>query len=152
MNVDIIRLQIEGQLDQEDDLWRIGRKSTWADLIIIAFYDYQRTSDNIYLLRIICNCIRIKLLENIGAKNITSDLTEYEKTASDNETRSMLIHNYFKNLVALSVSSDIDYAYELNQKIQYLKVLNRQLELDEYPIALYDELAITTIKFLAERS
>lgn len=150
MTNDIIRLQIEGQLNQEDDLWRIGRRSTWADLMIVSFYDYKRTQDSIYLLRIICNCVRIKLLDEIGGLPASLNAAIYEADSSEKSHRDLLVDVYFKQIENIS-HHQIDATHQLYEQIQYLKVISQQLEDDSHNNDVYTKIARSAIAVLKEK-
>lgn len=149
MTNEIIRLQIEGQLNQEDDLWRIGRRSTWADLIIVAFYDYQRTRDSLYLLRMICNCVRIQLLDEIGGLPASLNAAIYEADPSEKSHRDLLVDGYFKQVENICYQQ-LDVTDQLYEQIQYLKVINQHLEDDSHNNDVYTKIARSAIAVLKE--
>lgn len=149
MKNDIIRLQIEGQLNQEDDLWRIGRRSTWADLIIVSFYDYQRTQDSIYLLRTICNCVRIQLLDEIGGLPASLNAAIYEAEPLEKSHRNLLVDRYFKQ-IENTTHQQLDVTQQLYEQIQYLKVINQELEDDSHDNDVYTNIARLAIAVLKE--
>lgn len=104
-----IELAIEG------DVWRILRKSTLVDLIILSFFYYQKDKNEKYLIDIFNHSMKIKLLSRIKSIEVKGSLEDVLKKF--NRESEFILKQYdtifyelqptFKNYIATNV-------YDLN--------------------------------------
>ena len=144
----IIRESFSTELATDGDVWRILRKGTLVDLIKLSFYHFQQDKTEKHLIDIFNNAMKIKLLSRIKAIEVKGTLDEVSKQF--NREPENILKQYdiiykelqpsFKNYTATNL-------YELNGKMQYIKVIN-ELEIDSYADDIFEEIIGITYTIL----
>ena len=144
----IIRESFSTELATDGDVWRILRKGTLVDLIKLSFYHFQQDKTEKHLIDIFNNAMKIKLLSRIKAIEVKGTLDEVSKQF--NREPENILKQYdiiykelqpsFKNYTATNL-------YELNGKMQYIKVIN-ELEIDSYANDVFEEIIGITYTIL----
>ena len=144
----IIRESFSTELATDGDVWRILRKGTLVDLIKLSFYHFQQDKTEKHLIDIFNNAMKIKLLSRIKAIEVKGTLDEVSKQF--NREPENILKQYdiiykelqpsFKNYTATNL-------YELNGKMQYIKVIN-ELEIDSYANDIFEEIIGITYTIL----
>lgn len=143
-----VKTKFAEQLLEEGDVWRIFRKSTLVDLIKLNFYDFQLSSKEIDLINLFNNSMRLKLLSKIKSIEVNPKLDE---TISEfNQQPEFILLQYdsiLKELEPTFLSYSETNVYDLNNKIQYIKVVNA-LDIDSYADDIFDEIIAITYNIL----
>lgn len=144
----IIRESFSTELATDGDVWRILRKGTLVDLIKLSFYHFQQDKTEKHLIDIFNNAMKIKLLSRIKAIEVKGTLDEVSKQF--NREPENILKQYdiiykelqpsFKNYTATNL-------YDLNGKMQYIKVIN-ELEIDSYANDIFEEIIGITYTIL----
>ncbi len=144
----IIKESFIAGLITEGDIWRILRKGTLIDLIKLSFFYFQKDKDKKYLIDIFNNSMKVKLLSRIKAIEVQGSLDEMSEKF--NKESEFILKQYdinfnelqpgFKNYTSTNV-------YDLNEKIQYIKVINT-LQIDSYTDDIFDEIIAITYNIL----
>ena len=144
----IIRESFSTELATDGDVWRILRKGTLVDLIKLSFYHFQQDKTEKHLIDIFNNAMKIKLLSRIKAIEVKGTLDEVSKQF--NREPENILKQYdiiykelqpsFKNYTATNL-------YDLNGKMQYIKVIN-ELEIDSYANDVFEEIIGITYTIL----
>lgn len=135
-----IRDSFIAELVTEGDVWRILRKGTLVDLIKLSFFHFQKEKKENYLIEIINYSMKIKLLQRIKTIEIKGSFEEVSKKFYQ-ETE-FVLSQYDEIFVELEptfetyVSANL---YDLNSKVQYLKVVN-ELKVDSYSDNVFNEI------------
>ena len=144
----IVRESFSTELATDGDVWRILRKGTLVDLIKLSFYHFQQDKTEKHLIDIFNNAMKIKLLSRIKAIEVKGTLDEVSKQF--NREPENILKQYdiiykelqpsFKNYTATNL-------YDLNGKMQYIKVIN-ELEIDSYANDVFEEIIGITYNIL----
>ncbi len=149
--VDFIRLKFVQELHNEGDYWRLLRRKTLVDLIKLAFSKYELSRQDGDLVEIINLGLKIKILEHLQEISLSKDIEE--TLTQFNQQKDEIMHFYDQALLKIS-HKDINHStsqkYDLNNEVQYLKVLNL-LEFSNYSVDVFDELLQTAYNLLPEK-
>jgi len=145
-----VRVQFSTELATDGDVWRILRKGTLVDLIKLGFFYFQKDKDEKHLLDIFNYSMKVKLLSRIKAIEVKGSLDEVSKKF--NREPEFILKQYdtiynelqptFKNYTSTNL-------YDLNGKMQYIKVVN-ELEIDSYADDIFDEIIGITYNILQD--
>jgi hypothetical protein len=136
------------ELATEGDVWRILRKGTLVDLIKLSFFFFQTDKQERHLIDIFNHSMKIKLLSRIKGIEVIGTLDEISEKFN-REPESILkqydsilseLEPTFKNYTSTNL-------YDLNGKIQYIKVIN-ELKIDSYADAVFEEIIGITFNLL----
>jgi hypothetical protein len=144
----IVRESFSTELATDGDVWRILRKGTLVDLIKLSFYHFQQDNTVKHLVDIFNNAMKVKLLSRIKAIEVKGTLDEVSKRFNREPENILkqydIIYNElqpsFKNYSAINL-------YDLNGKMQYIKVIN-ELEIDSYADDIFEEIIGITYNIL----
>lgn len=136
------------ELATEGDVWRILRKGTLVDLIKLSFFYFQKDKQEKHLIDIFNHSMKIKLLSRIKAIEVKGTLDEVSKKFNREpeyiqkqyDTIFSELEPTFKNYTSTSL-------YDLNGKIQYIKVVNK-LQIDSYADDIFEEIIGITYNLL----
>lgn len=136
------------ELATDGDVWRILKKGTLVDLIKLDFFYFQKERSEKHLIDLFNHSMKVKLLSRINAievKGNFEDISKYFNQESEfvlSQYTALLNELYpaFKNYEAATL-------YDLNEKIQYIKVVN-ELEIDTYSDEIFEEIIGITINIL----
>lgn len=145
-----VRDSFVNELETNGDVWRILRKSTLVDLIKLSYFYFQQDKNQIPLIDLFNYSMKVKLLSRIKAIEVKGSLDEISKKF--NREPEFIIKQYdiifgdlqptFKNYTASNL-------YDLNGKIQYIKVIN-ELEIDSYADDIFEEIIGITFNILKD--
>lgn len=145
-----VREPFATELATDGDVWRILRKGTLVDLIKLSFFYFQKDKDEKHLLDIFNHSMKVKLLSRIKAIEVKGSLDEVSKKF--NREPEFILKQYdiiynelqptFKNYTSTNL-------YDLNGKMQYIKVIN-ELEIDSYADDVFEEIIGITYNILQE--
>lgn len=143
-----VKKPFEKELITEGDIWRILRKGTLVDLIILSFFNFQNDRQEIHLIDIFNYSVKIKLLSRIKAIEVKGTLDEVSKKFN-RETELILtqydtIYSELKPTFNNYTSTNL---YDLNGKIQYIKVIN-EIENDSYTDDVFEGIMGITYNLL----
>jgi|GEM_PF-2539499 len=143
-----VRDSFSAELKKEGDTWRILRKGTLVDLIKLSFYHFQRDKDKKHLVDVLNNCMKIKLLSRIKAIEVKETLEEMSKQFSKEDDFILNQYDTIYNEIEPSFKNySASNLYDLNGKIQYIKVVN-ELEIDSYTDDVFEEIIGITYNIL----
>jgi hypothetical protein len=135
-----VREQFSNELTTDGDVWRILHRGTLVDLIKLSFFYFQKDKDEKHLVDIVNYSMKVKLLSRINAIEVKGSLDEVSKKF--NREPEFILKQYdtiynelqstFKNYTSTNL-------YDLNEKIQYIKVINN-LEIDSYTDDIFEEM------------
>lgn len=143
-----VREQFSTELLAYGDVWRILRKETLVDLIKLSFFYFRKDEDKKHLIDIFNHSMKVKLLSRIKAIEVKGTLEEVSKKF--NREPEFILKQYdtiynelqptFKNYTSTN-------HYDLNEKIQYIKVIN-ELKIDSYDDHIFEEIIGITYNIL----
>jgi hypothetical protein len=145
-----VREPFATELATEGDVWRILRKGTLVDLIKLSFFYFQKDKQEKHLIDIFNNSMKIKLLSRIKAIEVKGTLEEVSKKF--NREPDFILKQYdaiFSEIEPTFKHYTSTNLYDLNEKIQYIKVIN-DLEIDSYADDVFDEIIGITFNLLRE--
>lgn len=140
----------ETELTTEGDVWRILRRGTLVDLIKLSFFHFQKDKKEKHLIDIFNHSMKIKLLSRIKAIDVKGTLEEV--TMKFNSEPEFILKQYdtiFRELEPTFKNYTSTNLYDLNGKIQYIKVINK-LEIDSYVDDVFEEIIGITYNLLQE--
>jgi len=145
-----VRDQFSAELATDGDIWRILRKITLIDLIKLNFFYFQKDKDEKHLIAIFNYSMKVKLLSRIKAIEVKGSLDEVSKKF--NREPEFILKQYdtiynelqptFKNYTSTNL-------YNLNEKIQYIKVI-KELEINSYADDIFEEIIGITYNILQD--
>ena len=145
-----VREPFLSELETNGDVWRILRKSTLVDLIKLSYFYFQKDKNEKHLIDLFNHSMKVKLLSRIKAIEVKGSLDEMSKQF--NREPGFVLKQYdiifleiqptFKNYTATNL-------YDLNGKIQYIKVIN-ELEIDSYADDIFEEIIGITFNILKD--
>jgi len=145
-----VRDQFSAELATDGDIWRILRKITLIDLIKLNFFYFQKDKDEKHLIAIFNYSMKVKLLSRIKAIEVKGSLDEVSKKF--NREPEFILKQYdtiynelqptFKNYTSTNL-------YDLNEKIQYIKVI-KELEINSYADDIFEEIIGITYSILQD--
>ncbi len=145
-----VREQFSNELATDGDVWRILRKGTLVDLIKLSFFYFQKDKDEKHLIDIFNHSMKVILLSRIKAIDVKGSLDEVTKKF--NREPEFILKQYetiynelqptFKNYTSTNL-------YDLNGKMQYIKVIN-ELEIDSYADDIFEEIIGITYNILQD--
>ena len=144
----IVRESFSTELATDGDVWRILRKGTLVDLIKLSFYHFQQDKTEKHLIDIFNNAMKIKLLSRIKAIEVKGTLDEVSKQF--NREPENILKQYdiiYKELQPSFKNYASTNLYDLNGKMQYIKVIN-ELEIDSYANDVFEEIIGITCNIL----
>lgn len=143
-----VRDQFSTELATDGDVWRILRKGTLVDLIKLGFFYFQKDKDEKHLIDIFNHSMKVKLLSRIKTIEVKRSLDEVSKKL--NREPEFILKQYdtiynelqptFKNYISTNL-------YDLDRKMQYIKVIN-ELEIDSYADDIFEEIIAITYNIL----
>lgn len=145
-----VRASFATELVTEGDVWRILRKGTFVDLIKLSFFYFQKSKDEKYLIDILNHSMKIKLFSRIKAIEVKGTLDEVSKKF--NQESEFILEQYdsiFNELEPTFKNYNSKNLYDLNGKIQYIKVVN-ELKIDSYDDIIFDEIIGITYNILKD--
>jgi hypothetical protein len=145
-----VREQFSIELATHGDVWRILRKGTLVDLIKLSFFYFQKDKVEKHMIDIFNHSMKVKLLSRIKAIEVKGNLDEVSKKF--NREPEFILEQYdiiynelqptFKNYTSTNL-------YDLNSKMQYIKVIN-ELEIDSYADDIFEEIIGITYNILQD--
>jgi hypothetical protein len=123
-----VRAKFSEELANDGDVWRILRKGTLVDLIKLSFFYFIKNKDKKHLVDVFNHSMKIKLLSRIDAIEITGPIDEVSKKF--NLETEFILKQYdaiFNQLQPSFKNYSATNLYDLNGKIQYIKVINPTL-------------------------
>jgi hypothetical protein len=145
-----VRASFVTELATEGDAWRILRKGTLVDLIKLSFFYFQKNKNEKHLIDIVNHSIKIKLFSRIKAIEVIGSLDEVSKKF--NQESEFIVKQYdaiFSELEPTFKNYNSKNLYDLNQEIQYVKVIN-ELKIDSYDDNIFDEIIGITYNILKD--
>lgn len=143
-----VREPFATELATEGDVWRILRKGTLVDLIKLSFFYFQKDKQERHLIDIFNHSMKIKLLSRIKAIEVTGTLDEVsEKFNREPESILKQYDTIFSELEPTFKNYTSTNLYDLNGKIQYIKVIN-ELKIDSYADGVFEEIIGITFNLL----
>jgi len=144
----IVRESFSTELATDGDVWRILGKGTLVDLIKLSFYHFQQDKTEKHLVAIFNNAMKVKLLSRIKAIEVKGTLDEVSKRFN-REPENILKHYdiIYKELQPSFKNYTATNLYDLNGKMQYIKVIN-ELEIDSYADDIFEEIIGITYNIL----
>ncbi|MCX3265104.1 hypothetical protein [Pedobacter agri] len=139
--LDKLRAIFIEELIRYDDTWRILRKSTFVDLIITNYNEFENTTDQRKIVELFNNCIKITILNSFT--NIDTDRNLVQIQASLGVHNSYLIDLYDLNIkkVKLKIDNNFLPKQTIANQIKYLKTLGT-LDIDYDEDVFFIDLAI----------
>jgi hypothetical protein len=135
-----VRDSFTDELETDGDVWRILRKGTLVDLIKLSYFYFQRDKNQKHLIDLFNHSMKVKLLSRIKAIEVRGTVDEISNQF--NKEPEFILKQYeiilgelqptFKNYTSTNI-------YDLNGKIQYIKVIN-ELEIDSYADDIFEEI------------
>jgi hypothetical protein len=135
-----VRDSFTDELETDGDVWRILRKGTLVDLIKLSYFYFQRDKNQKHLIDLFNHSMKVKLLSRIKAIEVRGAVDEISNQF--NKETEFILKQYeiilgelqptFKNYTSTNI-------YDLNGKIQYIKVIN-ELEIDSYADDIFEEI------------
>jgi uncharacterized protein (DUF1015 family) len=135
-----VRDSFTDELETDGDVWRILRKGTLVDLIKLSYFYFQRDKNQKHLIDLFNHSMKVKLLSRIKAIEVRGTVDEISNQF--NKETEFILKQYeiilgelqptFKNYTSTNI-------YDLNGKIQYIKVIN-ELEIDSYADDIFEEI------------
>lgn len=145
-----VREPFATELATEGDVWRILRKGTLVDLIKLSFLYFQKDKQEKHLVDIFNHSMKIKLLSKINAIEVKGTLDEVSKKFNlEPEFIQKQYDTIFSELEPTFKNFTLTNLYDLNRKIQYIKVIN-ELEIDSYVDDVFEEIIGITYNLLQE--
>ena len=145
-----VRGQFVTELELTGDVWRIFRKGTLVDLIKLSFVYFQNDKNEKHLIDIFNCAMKVKLLSRIKAIEVKGNLDEFSKKF--NKEPEFILNQYdtiLNDLQPTFYNYTATNLYDLNQKIQYINVIN-ELEIDAYADDIFEEIIGITYNILLE--
>lgn len=143
-----VRNQFSSELATDGDFWRILRKGTLVDLIKLSFLYYQKDQDEKHLIDIFNHSMKVKLLSRIKAIEVNGNLDEvYKKFNRESEFILKQYDSIYNELHPTFKNFSSTNLYDLNEKMQYIKVIN-ELEIDSYADDIFEEIIGITYNML----
>lgn len=145
-----VRVPFANELAKEGDVWRIFRIITFVDLIKLSFFYFQKDKLEKHLIDIFNYSMKVKLLSKINTIEVKGTLDEFSKNFNlepefiqeQYDTIFYELEPKFKNYTSKTL-------YDLNEKIQYIKVIN-ELKLDSYADDVFEDIIGITYNLLQE--
>lgn len=145
-----IRAQFANELTTDGDVWRILRKGTLVDLIKLSYFHFQQDKNEKHLIDLFNHSMKVKLLSRIKAIEVKGSLDDVTKQF--NREHEFILEQYdmiFEELQQTFSNYKATNLYDLNGKIQYIKVIN-ELEIDTYSDDIFEEIIGITYNILNE--
>ena len=143
-----VRNKFSSELATDGDVWRILRKGTLVDLIKLSFFYFQKDQDEKHLIDIFNYSMKVKLLSRIKAIEVKGSLDEvYKKFNRETEFILKQYDTIYNELHPSFINYTSTNLYDLNRKMQYIKVIN-ELEIDSYADDIFVEIIGITYNIL----
>lgn len=145
-----VREPFANELAANGDVWRILRKGTLVDLIKLSYFYFQQDKKEKHLIDLFNHSMKVKLLSRIKAIEVKGSLDEMLKQF--NREPEFILNQYniiFGELQPTFKNYSATNFYDLNGKIQYIKVIN-ELEIDSYADDIFEEIIGITYNILNE--
>ena len=146
----LVREQFAYELAADGDVWRILSKGTLVDLIKLSYFNFQLDKKEKHLIDLFNHSMKVKLLSRIKAIELKDNLDETLKQV--NKEPELILKQYdmiFGELRPTFNNYSSTNLYNLNAKIQYIKVIN-ELEIDSYADDVFEEIIGITFNILNE--
>ena len=146
----LVREQFANELAADGDVWRILSKGTLVDLIKLSYFNFQLDKKEKHLIDLFNHSMKVKLLSRIKAIELKDNLDETLKQV--NKEPELILKQYdmiFGELRPTFNNYSSTNLYNLNAKIQYIKVIN-ELEIDAYADDVIEEIIGITFNILNE--
>ena len=146
----LVREQFANELAADGDVWRILSKGTLVDLIKLSYFNFQLDKKEKHLIDLFNHSMKVKLLSRIKAIELKDNLDETLKQV--NKEPELILKQYdmiFGELQPTFNNYSSTNLYNLNAKIQYIKVIN-ELEIDSYADDVFEEIIGITFNILNE--
>ncbi len=146
----LVREQFAYELAADGDVWRILSKGTLVDLIKLSYFNFQLDKKEKHLIDLFNHSMKVKLLSRIKAIELKDNLDETLKQV--NKEPELILKQYdmiFGELRPTFNNYSSTNLYNLNAKIQYIKVIN-ELEIDAYADDVIEEIIGITFNILNE--
>ena len=146
----LVREQFAYELAADGDVWRILSKGTLVDLIKLSYFNFQLDKKEKHLIDLFNHSMKVKLLSRIKAIELKDNLDETLKQV--NKEPELILKQYdmiFGELQPTFNNYSSTNLYNLNAKIQYIKVIN-ELEIDAYADDVIEEIIGITFNILNE--
>jgi hypothetical protein len=144
----VIRAAFSKELETDGDIWRILRRITLVDLTKLSFFYFQKNGNTKYLIDVFNYSMKLKLLSRINPIEIDGTLTEVNNRF--NREQGYILDHYdaiFSELEKKIKNNTSASIYNLNEKIQYIKVVN-ELKIDSYSDDIFEEIICITFNLL----
>lgn len=143
-----VREQFSTELVTDGDVWRILRKETLVDLIKLSFFYFRKDKDKRHLIDIFNYSMKLKLLSRIKAIELKGTLDEVSKKFNREPEFILKQYDTFYNELQPTLKNYTSTNhYDLNEKIQYIKVIN-ELKIDSYDDHIFEEIIGITYNIL----
>jgi hypothetical protein len=153
LEITLIKQRLIEQFSKELDFSIILRKSTLVDLIILDFSHFQNEPNSRYLISILYNAIKITFLSALKEIKLDSDnYKDYKKTELEIAKVLGLLDELFEEVQSKLFRFKSKTIYELNDKIQHLRIVNQSLEIDEYSNEIYSEIIYNIMNILVDET
>lgn len=143
-----VRDRFSAELATDGDVWRILRKSTLVDLIKLSFFYFQKHKNEKHLIELFNHSMKVKLLSRIKAIEVKGSAEEISKKF--NREPEFILKQYdtiFYELQPTFNNYSVANLYDLNGKIQYIKVIN-ELDIDSYTDDIFEKIIGITYNIL----
>lgn len=136
------------ELSKDGDIWRILRKGTLVDLIKLSFIYFQKDKNKKHLIDLFNYSMKVKLLSRIKAIEVQGSFEEFS-SKFNRESEVILeqydiIYNELQPTFKIYSSKNLS---DLNEKMQYIKVIN-ELQIDSYADDIFEEIIGITYNLL----
>lgn len=149
-NIDLFRESFKIELETFGDAWRVLRPITLIDLIKFSFLCFRKDNDSKHLVDVFNNAMKVKLLSRIS--QIESNGRPEQQFDKFNKNNQIILDEYDAIVKRLYLRVD-DFStstlYDLNEKVNYLKVIN-DLRLDSYTEEIFDEILCVVYNFFKQ--
>ncbi len=145
-----VRESFANDLATDGDIWRIFRKGTLVDLIKLSYFYFLQDNNEKHLIDLLNHAMKVLLLSRIKAIEVAGNLDEV--LTQFNREHEFILKQYditFEELQPNFRNYGATNLYDLNGKIQYIKVVN-ELEIDSYADDIFEDIIGITFNILNE--
>ena len=142
-----IRSKFLSELESENDLWRIYRKSTFVDLIVRDFLKFNNSQNPDLLLDIFNHVIKLRMLKTLDRIDLDEDFHNVSRAFGQNKDEITRLYNTTLDSVSFLLS-ELGPG-DLHDNVLYLKVASN-LNVDDYNERVFDELLSSIYSYLYE--
>ena len=135
-------------LISEGDVWRICRSTTFIDFIKLNFLRYQKEQKDDYIINIINHCIKVLILDKIGAIEVMPTLDEFSRQFNKETENIIKLYDIeLKTSENHMIDSNTSTIYDLNNKIHYISTV-KEMDPSSVPSNVYRDIVVTSLNLL----